>query len=194
MGNFQRVAYIRVSTIDQNTDRQLDGMQFDKTFEEKISGRTRERPALKEMLGYVRDGDHIFVHSMDRLARNLKDLLDIVKEVTDKGCTIHFVKQNLEFSTDDSNPTAKLMLQVIGAVGEFEASLIRARVLEGIAAAKAKGNYKTGRPVVMTEEKKKYCKERHSMGVPMSKIAKDLGVSRMSVYRELRKEREKNKE
>ncbi len=190
MNNFQRVAYIRVSTLIQNTDRQLDGMTFDKTFEEKISGRTRERPerpALKEMLGYVRKGDHIYVHSMDRLASNLRDLLDIVKEVTDKGCTIHFVQQHLEFSNDDSNPTAKLMLQVIGAVGEFEATLIRNRVLEGIAAAKARGNYKTGRPVVMTDEKKKLCHEKHAAGIPMTRIAKDLGVSRMSVYRELKK-------
>jgi DNA invertase Pin-like site-specific DNA recombinase len=92
MSNFQRIAYIRVSTIDQSFDRQLDGMSFDKVFEEKISGRTRDRPALNEMLNYCREGDHIYVHSMDRLARNLRDLLDLVKEITDKGCTIHFVQ------------------------------------------------------------------------------------------------------
>ncbi len=186
MSNFQRIAYIRVSTIDQKYDRQLDGMEFDKVFEEKISGRTRERPALKEMLDYCREGDHIYVHTMDRLARNLKDLLDLVKEITDKGCTIHFVQQHLEFSNDESNPTAKLMLQVIGGVAEFEASLIRTRILEGIAAAKAKGTYKSGRPVMMTEEKKKICHEKYAAGIPMTRIAKDLGVSRMTVYRELK--------
>lgn len=163
---------------------------FQKTFEEKISGRTRERPAIKEMLSYVRESEHIYVHSMDKLARNQRDILDIVKEVTDKGCTNHFVHLHLEFSNDDSNPTAKLMLQVIGAVGEFEATLIRNRVLEGIATAKAIGNYKTGRPVVMSDEKKKLCHEKHAAGIPMTRIAKDLGVSRMSVYRELRKHSE----
>ena len=118
---------------------------------------------------------------------NEYELAPVIKEVTDKGCTIHFVQQHLEFSNDDSNPTAKLMLQVIGAVGEFEATLIRNRVLEGIAAAKARGNYKNGRPVVMTDEKKKICHEKHAAGIPMTRIAKDLGVSRMSVYRELKK-------
>ncbi|MGN0893980.1 MAG: recombinase family protein [Succinivibrio sp.] len=187
MSNFQSLAYIRVSSADQNTDRQLDGMKFDKIFEEKISGRTRERPALKEMLDYCRQGDHIYVHTMDRLARNLRDLLNIVKEVTDKGCTIHFVQQHLEFSNDDSNPTAKLMLQVIGGVAEFEAALIRNRVLEGIAAARARGTYKSGRPVVMTEEKKKILWEKKAAGVPLTRIAKDLGVSRMTVFREIKK-------
>lgn len=123
---------------------------------------------------------------MDRLARNLRDLLDLVKEITDKDCTIHFVQQYLEFSNDDNNPTAKLMLQVIEGVAEFEASLIRSRVLEGIAAAKARGTYKSGRPVVMTDDKKRICHEKHAAGVPMTRIAKDLGVSRMSVYRELK--------
>lgn len=91
MSNFQWVAYLRVSTLIQNTDRQLGGMTFKKPLKKKISGRTRERPALKEMLSYVRESEHIYVHSMDKLARNQRDILDIVKEVTDKGCTNHFV-------------------------------------------------------------------------------------------------------
>lgn len=123
---------------------------------------------------------------MDRLARNLKDLLDPVKEITGKGCTIHYVTQNLVFSKDESNPTARLMLQVMGAVAEFERSIILERQREGIAAAKARGTYKSGRPVVMTDEKKKICHERYAAGVPMTRIAKDLGVSRMTVYREVK--------
>lgn len=118
-------------------------------------------------------------------ARYLRDLLDLVKEITDKGCNIYFVQQHLKFSNDDNNPTAKLMLQVVGAVVEFDATLIRNSVLEGIAAAKARGNYKTGRPVVMTDEKK-LCHEKHAAGIPMTRIAKDLVGSRMSVYRELK--------
>lgn len=185
--NYQSVGYIRISSLDQNAARQLFGIKLDKIFEEKISGKDRKRPELDRMLSYIREGDHIYVHSMDRLARNLKDLLDLVKEITDKGSTIHFVTQNLVFSKDESNPTAKLMLQVMGAVAEFERSIILERQREGIAAAKARGNYKTGRPVVMTDEKKKLCHEKHAAGIPMTRIAKDLGISRMSVYRELRK-------
>lgn len=185
--NYQSVGYIRVSSLDQNAERQLVGIKLDKIFEEKISSKDRKRPELDRMLSYIREGDHIYVHSMDRLARNLKDLLDLVKEITDKGSTIHFVTQNLVFSKDESNPTAKLMLQVMGAVAEFERSIILERQREGIAAAKARGNYKTGRPVVMTDEKKKLCHEKHAAGIPMTRIAKDLGISRMSVYRELRK-------
>lgn len=184
--NYQSVEYVRVSSYQQNTDRQLAEIMLDKTFEEKISGKDRKRPELERMLSYIREGDHIYVHSMDRLARNLKDLLDLVKEITDKGCTVHFVTQNLVFSKDESNPTAWLMLQVMGAVSEFERSIILERQREGIAAAKARGTYKSGRPVVMTDEKKKICHENYSAGVPMTRIAKDLGVSRMTVYRELK--------
>lgn len=186
--NYQSVGYVRVSSFQQNTDRQLAGIKLDKTFEEKISGKDRKRPELERMLSYIREGDHIYVHSMDRLARNLKDLLDLVKEITDKGCTIHFVTQNLVFSKDESNPTARLMLQVRGSVSEFERAIILERQREGIAAAKDRGTYKSGRPVVMTDEKKKICHEKYAAGVPMTRITKDLGVSRMTVYREVKKD------
>lgn len=191
ISNYQSVGYIRLSSLDQNTARQLIGIRLDKIFEEKVSGKDRKRPELERMISYIRKGDHVYVHSMDRLARNLKDLLELVKEITEKGCTIHFVTQNLVFSKDESNPIAKLMLQVMGAVAEFERSIILERQREGIAAAKARGNYKTGRPVVMTAEKKKLCHDKHAAGIPMTRIAKDLGISRMSVYRELRKGTEK---
>ncbi len=184
--NYQSVGYVRVSSFDQNTARQLAGVKLDKTFEEKSSGKNRNRPELERMLSYIREGDHIYVHSMDRLARNLKDLLELVNEITEKGCTIHFVTQNLVFSKDESNPTAKLMLQVMGAVAEFERSIILERQKEGIAAAKARGTYKSGRPVVMTDEKKRICHEKYAAGIPMTRIAKDLGVSRMTVYREIK--------
>ena len=151
--NSQKIAYKRVSTIEQTTSRQLDGMTFDKVFEEKISGKTKERPQLKAMIEYIREGDHVYVHSLDRLARNLKDLLEIVNIVTDKGCTIHFVSQGFEFSKNGSNPTSKLLLQLLGSIHEFELQLIRERQREGIESAKRKGCYKTGRPVTMTDEK-----------------------------------------
>ena len=185
--NSQRIAYKRVSTHDQSTNRQLDGMEFDKIFEEKISGKNRNRPQLEAMLQYVREGDQVYVHSMDRLARNLNDLLALVKQITDKGCSLHFVSQSLEFSKDSNNPTANLMLQILGSIHEFELQIIHERQREGIIAAKARGKYKNGRPVKMTDEKIKLCKEKIEQGVSLSKIAKDLNVSRMTVYREIKK-------
>ncbi len=187
MANFQKIAYKRVSSVYQNTSRQLEGMTFDKIFEDKLSGKSKDRPQLEAMLQYVREGDHIYVHSMDRLARNLKDLLDIVNQVTDKGCSIHFVSQSLEFSKNDSSPTAKLMLQILGSIYEFELQLIHERQREGIEIAKRNGKYKTGRPVKMDEEKLKICLEKKSQGIPISRIAKDLGVSTMTIYRNLKK-------
>ena len=186
MTNFQKIAYKRVSSIDQSTSRQLEGMSFDKVFEDKLSGKSKDRPQLKALLQYVREGDHIYVHSMDRLARNLKDLLEIVKQVTDKGCSICFVSQSLEFSKKDSSPTSNLMLQILGSIYEFELQLIHERQREGIEIAKKNGKYKTGRPVKMTSDKIKICHEKRSQGIPIARIAKDLGVSTMTIYRELR--------
>lgn len=185
MANFQKIAYKRVSSIDQNTSRQLEGMTFDKIFEDKLSGKSKDRPQLEAMLQYVREGDHIYVHSMDRLARNLKDLLDIVNQVTDKGCSIHFVSQSLEFSKKDSNPTAKLMLQILGSIYEFELQLIHERQREGIEIAKKNGRYKTGRPIKMTDDMVRLCIEKRAKGIPITRIAKDLGVSTMTIYRKL---------
>ena len=111
---FQRVGYKRVSSVDQNTDRQLADLEvsLDKIFEEKISGKDTNRPELQKMLEYIRAGDVVYVHSLDRLARNLSDLLSLVKTITDKGCTIHFVKQHMSFSSESTDPTSKLMLSV----------------------------------------------------------------------------------
>ena len=109
------VAYIRVSSEEQNTDRQLDGIAVDRTFSDKVSGATTERPALKEMLSYVRDGDTIHVHSVDRLARSLADLLALVTYLRKAGVCVHFHKEQLLF-TSEVNPTQELMLSMMGAV------------------------------------------------------------------------------
>ena len=105
------------------------------------------------MLEYIRAGDVVYVHSLDRLARNLSDLLSLVKTITDKGCTIHFVKQHMSFSSESTDPTSKLMLSVMGAVAEFERAIIKERQREGIKIAKEKGRYSSGRPVSMTQDK-----------------------------------------
>src|SRR5215212_8374867 len=137
----QRVGYIRVSTLDQEAGRQLEGIQLDRTFTDHASGKDTKRPQLEELLSFVRTGDTVFVHSMDRLARNLDDLRRIVQALTNKGVRIEFVKENLTFTGEDS-PMASLMLSVMGAFAEFERSLIKERQREGIALARKRGAYR----------------------------------------------------
>ncbi|MNN20906.1 DNA-invertase hin [compost metagenome] len=136
-----RVGYIRVSSVDQNIDRQLDGVALDKVFSEKLSGATTDRPQLQAMLEYVREGDVILVHSIDRLARSLADLLKLVEDLTKRGIHIRFINEQLEF-TGENNPTQHLMLSMMGAVAQFERAMIKERQREGIAKAKERGVYK----------------------------------------------------
>lgn len=180
----QQVGYVRVSTIDQNTDRQLDGVPLDKIYEDKLSGKSTDRPALKECLSYVREGDTLNVHSLDRLARNLDDLRRIVKELVGRGVIVRFHKESLTFAGDD-NPMSVLLLSVMGAFAEFERSLILERQKEGIALAKQKGVYK-GRVPSMTPELLEQVKERIAAGETVAAIARSLGMSRPTIYRHLK--------
>lgn len=174
---------IRVSSVLQNTARQLDGIKLDKVFEDKISGKDTNRPALKEALQYVRQGDTLVVHSMDRLARSLDDLRQIVKELTGKGVAVQFVKENLTFTGEDS-PMANLMLSIMGVVAEFERTLIKERQKEGVQLAKARGAYK-GRKQEMTEQRIEELRKRAEEGEPRAQIARDMGISRDTLYRYL---------
>jgi DNA invertase Pin-like site-specific DNA recombinase len=169
-----------VSTVDQHDERQLDGVTVDKTFTDKASGGSRERPGLDALLSYVRNGDTVHVHSIDRLARDLGDLLDLLKTFTGKGVSVTFHKEHLTFTGED-NPFQTLQLQVIGAVAQFERSMIRERQREGIAKAKAKGVYKGRKPTIDKAEVQKLRAE----GLGASEIAKRLGIGRASVYRML---------
>ncbi len=137
----QRIGYIRVSTLDQNPDRQLEGVQVSKVFIDKASGKDTQRPQLEALLSYVREGDTLVVHSMDRLARNLDDLRRMVQQLTGRGVRIEFVKEALTFTGEDS-PMANLLLSVMGAFAEFERALIRERQREGISLAKQRGVYR----------------------------------------------------
>jgi Resolvase, N terminal domain len=121
-----RVGYVRVSSVDQNTVRQLDGIAVERIFTDKASGKDTIRPKLDEMLAFVHDGDTVIVHSMDRLARNLDDLRRILRTLTGKGVQVEFVKENLTFTGEDS-PLATLLLSVMGAFAEFERALILER-------------------------------------------------------------------
>jgi DNA invertase Pin-like site-specific DNA recombinase len=137
-----RVGYIRVSTVDQNTERQLKDIKLDKIFEDKCSGKNTNRPALIQLKEYVREGDTVFVHDISRMARNVNDLLNLIKEFKDNGVSIHFVKENLVFDNDKSNPMNDLMLTILGAIYQFERSMLLERQREGIAIAKSAGKYK----------------------------------------------------
>lgn len=177
----QRVGYQRVSTVDQQTDRQLDGVELDKVFADKASGKDINRPELGRALDYVRDGDTLVVHSMDRLARSLVDLRRTVDELTQRGVRVQFVKENLTFSSDESDPCAVLMLSVMGAVAEFERSMILERQREGIALAKAAGKYK-GRKAALTVEQADELRARLADGESVSGLAREYGISRQTVY------------
>lgn len=180
----KRIGYVRVSSVDQNDARQLDGVALDKTFTDKASGKDTLRPQLQAMLEYVREGDHLYVHSMDRLSRSLRDLQDVVQSLTDKGVSVSFVKEGMTFTGND-DPMATLMLQLLGAVGQFERSLIKERQREGIAIAKAEGVYK-GRKPALDAAAAKTLREMAAQGVPKTDIAATLGVSRATVYEYLR--------
>jgi DNA invertase Pin-like site-specific DNA recombinase len=171
------VGYIRVSTIDQNTDRQLDGVTVGKTFTDKASGGTRKRPGLEALMDYVREGDTVHVHSIDRLARDLGDLLALLQHFRGQGVNVHFHKERLTF-TGEANPFQDLQLQVIGAVAQFERAIIRERQREGIAKAKAKGIYRGRKPSIDAGK----VKALRDQGMTPSAIAKDLGIARSSVY------------
>lgn len=181
----KRIGYIRVSTIDQNEVRQLEGIELDKTFIDKISGHSTDRPGLQGMLSYVRDGDIIIVHSMDRLARNLDDLRSIVKDLTNKQIRVKFIKESLEFKGDDS-PMSNLLLSVMGAFAEFERNIIKERQREGIILAQKRGVYKGRKPSLFPDQVI-VLKERISSGEMKSKLAKEFNISRETLYKHLRK-------
>lgn len=182
----KRIGYIRVSTTDQNTERQLEGIELDKVFVDKASGRDASRPQLQSALDYLRDGDVLLVHSMDRLARNTEDLLRIVRELTTNGVTVSFVKDNMSFSADNGNPQQHLMMTMLAGFAQFERALIRERQREGIAIAKANGVYK-GRKPALAPEQVTSLRLRAASGEPKSAIARDLGISRETLYQYLKR-------
>src|SRR5271155_5993078 len=170
----KRVGYIRVSSVDQNTERQLEGVELDKTFTDKASGKDVKRPQLQAGLEYLRDGDVLVIHSMDRLARNLDDLRRIVTELTERGVQVQFVKEGMVFTGEDS-AMSKLLLSVMGAFAEFERSLLRERQREGIAIAKKAGVYK-GRKPSLTAERVAELRRLISAGEKKAALAREFGI------------------
>lgn len=180
----QRIGYIRVSTLDQNPDRQLEGVQVSKVFIDKASGKDTQRPQLDALLGYVREGDTLVVHSMDRLARNLDDLRRMVQQLTGRGVRIEFVKESLTFTGEDS-PMANLLLSVMGAFAEFERALIRERQREGISLAKQRGVYR-GRKKALSDSRIEELRRRAEAREPKAALAREFGISRATLYEYLR--------
>ena len=175
-----RIGYVRVSTVDQNTARQLEGVDVERTFTDKASGKDVKRPQLEAMLAFVREGDTILCHSMDRMARNLDDLRRIVLGLTQRGIHVQFVKESLTFTGEDS-PMANLLLSVMGAFAQFERELIKERQREGIAIAKKAGAYK-GRKRSLTLAKADELRRRVALGEKRTAIARELGISRFTTY------------
>lgn len=173
--------YKRVSTIDQNTERQLLDISCDREYVEKISGKDTNRPELQAMLLNLRAGDVVNCHSMDRLARNTKDLLNLVEEITHKGAKIIFHKENLTFAPDKQDPYQKMMMTMLGAVAELERNLILERQREGIEIARLKGKYKGGQPKLSAEQVSEI-KELINQRIPIKAIAQKYGVSRRTIY------------
>jgi len=179
----QIVGYIRVSSQGQNTARQLAGITLDKEFVDMVTGSNKDRDGLKECMAYVREGDQLLVDSIDRLARNLQDLQEIVDNLIKKGVSVKFIKENLTFNAH-KDPMATLTLQIMGAFAEFERTMIRSRQREGIDAAKKTGKH-LGRPIKVDNKFRKVVKEKVASLQSIRSIAKEMNVSRATIYKAL---------
>lgn len=182
-GKGQRIGYVRVSTYEQNADRQLEGVALDRVFTDAASGKDTDRPQLQSLMLYAREGDTVVVHSMDRLARNVDDLRRFVQQQTNRGVRVQFIKENLLFTGEES-PMANLMLTVLGAVAQFERDLIRERQREGIALAKQRGVYR-GRRKKLTPERVAELRQRAGKE-KRARLAREFGISRETLYQYLR--------
>jgi DNA invertase Pin-like site-specific DNA recombinase len=181
------IGYIRVSTVGQNTDRQLDGVVLDKIFTEKQSGKSAsDRQVLQECIEWIRDGDILHVHSIDRLARNLADLQDLINRINSKGVAIMFHKENLTFTADSTNSMSQLMLQLMGAFAEFERNIIKERQAEGIKQALSKG-IKFGAEAKFNAPQIAEIKAKRERGDSVIELAKAYAVSRPTIYAVLNK-------
>lgn len=183
------IAYMRVSTVEQNLGRQQEALKkhnIDKWFIEKISGKNTDRPQLKAMLDYAREGDVIYIESFSRLARNTKDLLDIIDRLNSNNIQVISLKENLDTST----PTGKLMLTMIGAISTFEREIMLERQKEGIKIAKEEGKYKGRVKKERPKEWEEYKKEYYTRKINLVELAKKCNVSRPIIYKWLKEEKE----
>ena len=190
MEHAPKIGYARVSTEDQNLDRQIEdltqvGVDRDHIFTDKVSGKNTKRPGFEEMMRFVRRGDRLYVVSMDRLSRSLQDLLTVTTTLRERGVSVHFLKEKIDLEpTENASPMTTFMFAMLGAVAQFERELIRERQRDGIALAKKRGVYRGRKPTdskVLEEAKR-----RIDMGVPVTRVARDLKVGRSTLYRRLK--------
>lgn len=183
------VVYIRVSTTEQNTDRQFAafekaGIIPDKVFEEKVSGKDRNRPQLSALIEYVREGDTVHIESYSRLARNTRDLLNVVHELEEKGVNVHSLKENFDTST----PQGKLMVTFMQGIAQFERDLIKERQAEGIAVAKEKGKFQ--KPAIQKPaEWPALYQQYKNRNMTATALAAKLEISRSLLYKWIREEK-----
>lgn len=198
----QTVGYVRVSSFEQNIERQLANSNLDKLFIDRITGSTLKRPALNDLFDYVREGDTVITHEIDRLARDLSDLIEIANRLKKKGVTLKIIKENLTFSAKSENPMDTMIFHIFGAIAQYERSKIKWRQREGIEIAKKKGKYK-GRPHSLTKEKvaelKTVLEQKNSnlesfKKISYAQIAKDFGISSPTLWRYRKEVEEKNQE
>lgn len=176
------IGYVRVSTTDQNPDRQLEGVSVHKKFIDYASGSTMKRPELEKMMEYAREDDTIVIHSMDRLGRNIRDLRNIIDEMVSKGIKVHFVRENLLFSSE-KNSMSNLILMLFGAVAEFELEKLKERQREGIEQARKAGKYQ-GRKPSLNKEKIEFMQQQLSQTrCTKTQLARELGISRFTLYK-----------
>lgn len=189
-GNNMNIAYVRVSTVEQNEARQIDALgkhNIDKWFTEKVSGKNTNRPQLQAMIDFAREGDTIYIHDLSRLARSTMDLLGIVEKLNTKGIHLVSNKENIDTST----PTGKLMLTMIGAIAEFERDNLLERQREGIAIAKADGKYK-GRKEVSIPDFERHYNRYMSREISKPKLAAELNISRVTLDKLIKEHENKN--
>jgi DNA invertase Pin-like site-specific DNA recombinase len=183
-----KILYARVSSLSQNLDRQIqEANKYDRVFEDRCSGKNTDRPALQEMLNFVREGDSVYAHELSRLARNTFDLIDLVRKLLSKGVSVHFIKEGLHFSPNKEDATSTLMLTILGSIGQFERDLIRTRQLEGIAIRKAAKGY-PGKKKRLTPEQVKELKElaQNKEAWTPKELSKRYNICRASVYNYLK--------
>lgn len=190
MRNSSIVGCARVSSVEQNLDRQLVRLKAENVetvFVDKISGKNLDRPGFSSMMEYVNEGDTLVICSMDRLARSLMDLLNVTRTLQAKGVTVRFLKEKLELSSSgETSAISKFLMAMMGAVAEFERSLIRERQQQGIALAKARGVYKGRKPI--DDERLAEAKRRIASRIPKTKVAKELKIGRTTLYKYLKEQ------
>ena len=175
-----------MSSLDQNAERQLDGVALDKVFTDKASAKDTNRPQLQAALDHIRPGDTLVVHSMDRLARNVEDMLRLVREMNGRGVSVDFIKENMSFTAGNEDPRSTLMFTMLSAFAQFERSLIRERQREGIALAKAKGTVYKGRKPALNAERIAQLREQAAAGANRTTLAREFGISRETLYQYIR--------